>query len=133
MDEHWLLCVSAGRVKYDLESAAGALFVPVGIGARFYPGHRDGRRPTPYAEVIPVLAYSRWEDSFGNPETKLTPGVMEGVGLSMSPGASIRIGLSVGYVLTKGLKVTYFDAPPTHYDGLDLGVMAITATFVGGR
>jgi len=130
-DAHWLVHIFGGRVKYDLGSSASATFVPVGLGARYNIGRDIESRPRFYAEVTPALAYSRWRDTYGNAEAKSEPGVMESFGITVPAGSKLQVGVAIGYALTKGRKVTYLDAAPTQYDGLNLAWIAFTAGFTG--
>jgi hypothetical protein len=129
MDGHWLMHIFGGEVKYHLESSSSATFVPVGLGARYNIGGDIAKRPRLYADITPVLAYSRWRDAYGNAEAKLEPGVMESLGMTFPAGPKLQVGVAIGYALTKGRKVTYLDAAPTQYDGLNLGWIAFTVGF----
>jgi hypothetical protein len=132
-DSRLVLSLQIGRLAYGGDDGDRSSFVPVGIGVKFYPWIHVTRHPSVFAKIVPILAASRWEDTFGNAYSELSPGVMESVGLGVTVSSRTRVELEVGYVLTRGATEVYLDSPPTRHEGLDQGVVSLTVEFLMGR
>ncbi len=131
LDRHWEVRALAGGLGYHYDyfssgptrQEAKATFLMAGVGAQVHIPNGVARKPHVLLEVTPLVLHAHWQDRSGSAD-RFLPGFWEAIGLSMPASRAVSVDFKIGYLFSRGTNQVHLDAPPTHPEGLNQGVVS---------